>query len=801
MEKLVFVALICVILSESNACFTSNHAHFTRMRIGSRFYQECRCDEPGSEGVNLKWLDSHNQEIQPLRPGIESNVYSEWVDEDTYRLFISNLGRSISGDYKCVTNHNGQTYALTYNVEAYDRPYFINTNETQYVVSGKNVTIFCEARSETDPLIIWYKQDGLTKIKDDDKYETSPEGLIIKEVTNDDKGLYKCAASDLKTGEEIIRDILVEVISVPEITEIVASPDSNVVAGGILEIVCMATGSPHPEYVWRKIPKYPLSIRNASFPSQLSHWKQEANKITIYDVNENDAGAYECTASNVAGSSSGSVNIDVYFMPEIIKYDSVVAIEGSTVQIVCGAQGLPIPQISLNYLGEYNERGLGWDMKNVSEIEAEFYLTFFPVNRSHEGVYICNASNFLYTDQKEINLTVLYAPKFGKPFEHAWGWSGHNTNLSCDNESNPPANITWMYQGNDLSEEEQTEINNIMADKMHNNPLIIENISLYGTYQCVAHNEFGEDKKVIALRQGFIPGAINNVTITNLTSTSVTFSINGPEFVNGPKLKAYKAEYDEVENYNITDIHINRTWSIDRPFRLDRLRPSTVYYIKFAAINDVGDGPWSEVYDFATLEKTNFRSVPLEPVWEADVEEAAAFERKLKWKQEELVDSYNIRLCPMYNGIIEEEICKDKTIESAAEYELNELDSNTTYYLELVAHNSNGSSTPAHIMFTVPAKEESLLSAGALIGISIVIVFLCLVLLDVLLLLWRRQGIIAHCCHKKKKNKREVSLNSRSDNLNETGKAFLETTQSPPMYKSERAMDTENTNIIKRPAL
>lgn len=68
------------------------------------------------------------------------------------------------------------------------------------------------------------------------------------------------------------------------------------------------------------------------------------------------------------------------------------------------------------------------------------------------------------------------------------------------------------YQGEDLSQEEQTEINNIMADKMHNNPLLIENVSLYGTYQCIARNEFGEDIKVIVLRQGFVPPPIRNVS-------------------------------------------------------------------------------------------------------------------------------------------------------------------------------------------------------------------------------------------------------------------------------------------------
>lgn len=92
-------------------------------------------------------------------------------------------------------------------------------------------------------------------------------------------------------------------------------------------------------------------------------------------------------------------------------------------------------------------------------------------------------------------------------------------------------------------------------------------------------------------------------TVTNITSTSVVFTIDGPNYVNGPKVKAYKAEYDESENYDITDIHMNRTWSIDRPFRIDKLNPNTTYIIRFAAINDVGNSPWSEFYDFVTLEK------------------------------------------------------------------------------------------------------------------------------------------------------------------------------------------------------
>lgn len=71
----------------------------------------------------------------------------------------------------------------------------------------------------------------------------------------------------------------------------------------------------------------------------------------------------------------------------------------------------------------------------------------------------------------------------------------------------------------------------------------------------------------------------------------------------GPNVLGFVAQYDEAENYNITDIHVNRTWSIDRPYKLEKLKPDTLYYVSFAAINEVGKGEWSDNIDFVTLGK------------------------------------------------------------------------------------------------------------------------------------------------------------------------------------------------------
>lgn len=41
--------------------------------------------------------------------------------------------------------------------------------------------------------------------------------------------------------------------------------------------------------------------------------------------------------------------------PEIIEFNNVTAIEGSIAQIVCKTSGNPVPQVSLDFLGEESD--------------------------------------------------------------------------------------------------------------------------------------------------------------------------------------------------------------------------------------------------------------------------------------------------------------------------------------------------------------------------------------------------------------------------------------------------------------
>lgn len=64
-----------------------------------------------------------------IRPGTKSNVYTEWIDRNVYGLYISNVTKSISGAYKCVTVFNGQQYSKIFYVEAYGWYFNIQSNK------------------------------------------------------------------------------------------------------------------------------------------------------------------------------------------------------------------------------------------------------------------------------------------------------------------------------------------------------------------------------------------------------------------------------------------------------------------------------------------------------------------------------------------------------------------------------------------------------------------------------------------------------------------------------------------------
>lgn len=764
----IHVFLVMLLCKGYRACFKDNSMTNRSITTLSPFYAECCCMEPEYSVNDLQWLDPNNIAIGP---GIGSNIFVEKQD-DCLSLQIQSASQMMSGSYRCITKYGGKVHSQTHNLDVYDPLYFFNTAEDQYIVNSSDSKIFCQAKGASKPFIRWYRgKEGQNEILNGTaKYLLTPEGLIINNVVEEDVGIYKCSASVQSTGEELEIDIKTHLMTKPVIEHLTASPENSVIAGYSLIIECAAEGIPTPNYTWQK-----LHLK-AEDEKRNTTWQQDNYIIRFETVEIEDAGIYQCYVKNVAGNASSTIEIKVLEAPKIIDFKNRTAEEGSEIPIHCNATGIPTPNVTITYEGKSFNDTMYEEIPNYSLLK---------VTRAKEGLYICNASNEVNFVTEFMYLTVEHPPYFAQDKEVVWGWNGEKVVLNCENQANPPSNITWRYKKYEIAKADENHVNEYLKgpDGINKSFNINEGFTPYGIYECKVNNKLGSAVKLIQLRKGFVPIVIQNVSILEVTITTATFLINSDDFLIGPPILGYIAEYDLSENYNVTNIHLNRTWAKDRPFKLEKLRPNSTYSVRFAAINKVGTGPWTDMLQFDTLEK----SAPEPPIWEVDSLQFAP-SNVLKWKEPEdngePIDYYTLRYCPVLEEF-DESLCKGKRIEAATEQELDDLQYNTTYYFELIAHNSLGNSTSANISLSVPGSAEliesaALLSQAAIIGISVVLAIVGLIFIDLLLLLWRRQGIIALCfCKKSKKKPDAVHTRDKKGLLRDNGENIDGTLRKP----------------------
>ncbi|KAJ8719704.1 hypothetical protein PYW08_011879 [Mythimna loreyi] len=786
-----YAVLVILFLKDCSACFQKDQENSNIVTTGSTFYEECCCEEPGYTVKNLQWRDPHDRVI--VGPGTDSKVFTE-EQTNCLSLHIPVSTKNLAGQYRCVTKFENKQYKEVYNLDVYDPVYFYETRNNQNLVLNNNSQITCKAKGASTPLMRWYKgKDGQTEIFNDTaKYEITHEGLLIKNVNSEDEGTYKCSASVLSTGEEVEIYIEAKVMTPPLITQMVASPEAKLASGETLMIQCLAEGWPEPKREFKKV--------GDSNPAgnKTVNWIQSNDTIRFKNIKPEDAGTYECTAFNDAGISKKQLNIVVLTRPEIIGFSNKSAVEGAMLPIICNATGLPPPKVTITY------EGRSLDEERYTDYEEEIInFSTLHVNRSSEGIYICNATNIVDTTTELMYLAVLHQPYFDNTYELVWAWNGETVNISCEQESNPPANFSWNYIKDDYATVKSQALVNIIPDyetELEHSFTFSNEFAPFGKHECWAKNEYGEANKVYYIRKGFTPSIVENASSIDETATSASFHIEPPTNYDGPNVIGFIAEYDQADNYDITNIHPNRTWATGIPFKLDKLRPNTTYYIKFAAINRVGTGEWSGLMSFNTMDK----SAPEPPIWQVDALELSS-SKVLKWKAPENngepIDFYVLRYCPM-DEELDESLCKEHKLKETTELEVPDLQYNTTYYLELIAHNARGNSAPANMSLTVPGEilsaPSSLLSAGAVIGISIVVVLVCLVLLDVLLYLWKKQGIIASCCCKKSKKRKPNPLNARDKKglLKDNGKSGTDDTLKRPDNGHKEYEYNKTTGII-----
>ncbi|KAI1288319.1 Peroxidasin -like protein [Halotydeus destructor] len=219
----------------------------------------------------------------------DGSMVNDRLDEFTVEkngavLRVTILPSSV-GAYRCVgINMMGTTSSVASNLAVRTRKTAPEPRKPESKVKsglktilGSKVLLSCQSKSRTAD---WFR--GSTRIiMDGTKYQLLPNGsLVIKHVSDQDGGLYKCSGEEMSTE--------VTILGPPIFTD---TPDDLVIVdhGTYLMLTCRADGYPGPEITWYKM----------AMGKKLTIGK--GTQLNIKMAKAEDEGEYECRAANEVG--------------------------------------------------------------------------------------------------------------------------------------------------------------------------------------------------------------------------------------------------------------------------------------------------------------------------------------------------------------------------------------------------------------------------------------------------------------------------------------------------------------------
>lgn len=688
--------------------------------IGSSIILTCKpkVDEPSL--VNqMQWLDPQNRVIESLNTYAGHSkpaMYTELHPDGSLSLFFNSLQEEQAGKYTCKGNYarnvplNKSVIIDTIIAITWD-----NAPPNQYPILGEDFDIQCQVRARPSPSVDWLYNGEL--IKTNDHYVINTYSLKIKNVQESDDGIYTCRASVQTTGELQERPIRVEVHIRPAIEEILSPVD--IIEGENANIECKASGKPPPMFTWVKS----LTQQNLSIADRFGV-DPVTGVLTITNVNREDAGEYQCTATNAAGFATANIQVNVIVKPKIMEFLNKTVVEGKNVDIQCKAFGRPPPEVTFRKLTADKPYVMGAQpqddriiVKNdADDVSGETIGTFSIIDSltDNDGLYECVAKNTGGVAYKNGHLTVEFPPSFrNMPNITTWSWEQKAVNLTCIAESIPNATIRWTARG------DQRIDNDPMIQQFGNGPKSVLKIvpidrRYYTSYKCIAMNTHGTREHLIELREASKPGELLNVKMAEITATTIRFDLIPPLHPDLP-IRTITVQYKE--EFQIWPNSRNKTWSVGSLYVIEGLKPQTPYEFRFAARNEVGLGNWGNYH----REITPGRTVPKEPrilTTPGSEYEISPYSHQyeLSWvtppDNGEPIDMYLLKYCQIRRVAgdweVSEDTCRSIDVKSQGRTRqyIKDLKYDTFYAVELQAHNVMGFSKSGYAKFRT-AREST----------------------------------------------------------------------------------------------
>ncbi|NWU93884.1 HMCN1 protein, partial [Upupa epops] len=431
----------------------------------------------------LTWL----KDRQPLlkKPGLS-------ISEDGSVLKIEGAQVQDTGRYTCeATNIAGKT-EKSFNVNIWVSPSIFGSDATSQltVIEGSLISLICESSGIPPPSLTWEK-NGSSLVADPSgrvRILSGGRQLQIAIAEKSDTASYTCIASNM--AGRAMKDYSLQVYIRPTILNSGSHPSEVVTTqGNEISLECEVEGIPEPAITWMK-DGHPLVNRRGIV---ILH---SGRVLQLQNAQVSDTGRYVCVAANVAGLSDRKYDLNVHVPPSIAGYlqmpENISIVEKNPISLDCEATGIPLPSIM------WLKNGWPVTLNNSMRIlSGGRTLRLTHTSVADEGQYTCVVTNAAGEVRKDFDLSVLVPPRIvgENKLEDVKVKEKHRVTLTCEAIGNPVPQITWMKDGQILTEDEDHQF---LSSRRFLQILNVQ-VTDTGRYTCIASNTAGDKSKSYSL--------------------------------------------------------------------------------------------------------------------------------------------------------------------------------------------------------------------------------------------------------------------------------------------------------------
>uniref|UniRef100_A0A2K6FR12 Cell adhesion molecule L1 like n=1 Tax=Propithecus coquereli TaxID=379532 RepID=A0A2K6FR12_PROCO len=442
------------------------------------------------------------------------------------------------------------------------------------ILKGDTLLLECFAEGLPTPQIDWKKMGGDLP-KGREKKENHDKTLKIENVSYEDKGNYRCTASNfLGTATH---DFNVIVQEPPHWTK---KPESAVYSTGSNGILlCEAQGEPKPTTKW-KVNGSP--IENHPFAGDVI----SPGEVSFTNLHPNHTAVYQCEASNVHGTILANANIDVVDVRPLIQTEDgedYATVVGYSAFLHC--EFFASPEAVVSWQTAEEAKPLEGRRYHIHENGT------LQINRTTEedaGSYSCWVENAIGKTAVTANLDIRNATKLRVSPKNPRIPKFHVLELhcesKCDSHLKDSLKLSWNKDG-EAFEINGTEDGRIIIDGAN---LTISNVTLedQGIYSCLAQTALDSIADITQVTVLDVPDPPKNLHLSERQNRSVRLTWEAGDDHNS-NISEYIVEFEGNKEEPGRWEELTRVQGKETTVLLP-LAPYVRYQFRVIALNEVG---------------------------------------------------------------------------------------------------------------------------------------------------------------------------------------------------------------------